>query len=336
VTRLAIEDVAVPSYELFKVIAGSDNLADEHWEAARHAIRGAFQDNIDDQAFAPSVGGPEEIINFLDYHIGLQGAGEDHKSSMHFALDAVLVGLDDQPDPLVVECLRNFNCASPSFVRGMRSVMHPDFDEDVREYAVRFIALISDQWFNSTVPIMNPDEMSEFCEHLAVFMVDDVNHAPITRKRFFFVLFGMLRSPEWRNHIVTRLWNLLADWTLIEEEESFQWCLKNAIELLEFTKRLPDGEGFKWWYGTLWFCFDKLDPTVRGEVESTAKDMSSGDGLSDLNLYFNLIGHEVERIRRQLSGLTEEDGLSGSGMKLRGRFVALEGTHHRLARIIGR
>lgn len=65
------------------------------------------------------------------------------------------------------------------------------------------------------------------------------------------------------------------------------------------------GEGFKWWYGTLWFHFNKLDPTIRSEVESIAKDMPSGDGLSDLDLYLNLIGQEVERTRQELNRLTE-------------------------------
>ena len=117
------------------------------------------------------------------------------------------------------------------------------------------------------------------------------------------------------------------------EEESFKWCLQNAIELLEFTRGLSDGEGSRWWYGTLWFHFEKLDHTVRGEVERIAREMSSGDGLSDLNLYLNLIGQEVERTRRELDGLTEEGRLYGFDMELRARFVAMEGNYHRLARI---
>ena len=200
------------------------------------------------------------------------------------------------------------------------------------------MALISYQWFNSSVPVMKPEEISELCEHLARFIVDATARPhQDTRRRFLTFFFGMLRSPEWRSHIVTRLWSLLVEWTLVdEEEESFKWCLQNAIELLEFTGRSRDDERFKWWYGTLWFHFDKLDPTVRGEVESIAKDMSSGDGLSDLNLYLNLIGQEVERARRQLDGLTDEGKLAKSGMELRARLVTLEGNYHRLARITGR
>lgn len=338
-TRLAVTDVAYASYELFKVIVGSDDLTDEDWEAARHAIRGSFQDNIDDPSFAPYVGEPKEILKFLDYHLGLHGAGEDHGPSIGFALDASIVQSGGRPDPVIVECLRNFNCASPSFVKGLRLVMDPGCTVRIRGDAIRFIALISDQWFNSTVPVMEPEEMTQFCEHLAAYMVDDGPRLLLTRKRFFSILLGMLRSPEWRGHIVTRTWSLLADWTLIEEEhESFQWCLQNAIELLEFTKKLPDGEGFRWWYGTLWFHFEKLDPTVKGEVESIAKDMdmSSGNGTSDLKLYHNLLGQEVEKVRRELDGFTEVDRLSSSGMKLRSRFVNLEGTWHRLGRITGR
>jgi len=75
----------------------------------------------------------------------------------------------------------------------------------------------------------------------------------------------------------------------------------------------------------------------RGEVESMSRDMSSGNGLSNLKLYLNLIGQEVERIRWEPHGLVEMDRLSSSGMKLRSQFVTpMEGAYHRLTRIIGR
>ena len=42
VTRLATPDVADASYKLFRTIMSPDNLTDQHWEAARLAIHGAF------------------------------------------------------------------------------------------------------------------------------------------------------------------------------------------------------------------------------------------------------------------------------------------------------
>ena len=325
-------DVAAASYELFKAIMASDELTDQDWEAARLALHGAFQliaDNL-----IPWVGEPKEVLKFLDYHLGLQGAGEDHKVSIAAALVATSSHQDGRPSPLVAQCIRNFNCASPSFIKGMRSMIHSSTPGQTRSCAILSLALMSDQWFNSPVPVMKPEEMSEFCERLAQFVVNDSRLPVTTWRGFFCILFGMLRSSEWRNHIDTRLWSLLAHWTLVDDEEgSLKWCLQNAVELLEFTRRLPNGEGFKWWYGTLWFHFDKLDPTVRGEVERIAKDMLSGDGLSDLNLYLNLIDQEMERTRRELDGMTGNNRLARSGRKLRARFVTLEGNHRRLARI---
>ena len=311
-----------------------DDLPDQYWEAARLAIHGAYQDSIDDTI--PMPGDPKEILKFLDYHLALHGAGENYMSSITAALNATSSTYCGRPPPLMVEGIRNFNCTSPSFVRGMRSILHSGSPTKVSQLGVCFVALISDQWFNSPVPIMKPEEMSGFCEYLAVFMIDTVFPLPSTRRHFFSIFFGMLRSPEWRTNIVTRLWSLLAYWTLVgEEEESFKWCLKNAIEKLEFTRRLPDGEGFKWWYGTLWFHFNKLDSTIRSEVESIAKGMSLGDGLSDLDLYLNLIGQEVERTQQELNGLTEVAGQAEAGMVLRARIVTLEGNYRRLARITG-
>ena len=310
----------------------SSDLTDQQWEAARLAARGAFTRNV--ESSPPAVGEPKEIFKFLDYHLGLHGAGEDHASSITLALGAIHEELlDRRPNRLIVECTRKLNCASRSFVRGMCSIMHPDSPDGLRWRATSLISFMSDQWFDSP-PIMEPKEMSEFCENLAVLVIDEISDGLLIRWRGVALLFEMLHSPEWRKHIVTRFWSILAYCAVVEEErESFRWCLRNAIELLEFTRGLPHGEGLKWWHGTLWFHYDKLDTTVRDEVEKIAGGMSSGDGLSDLNLYLNLIGQEVARTRKRVDELQNGNSTAGYGMKLRARLVALEGNHHRLARI---
>ena len=336
ITQNGRSDFAMASCKLFHVIMASDDKTEEYWGAARYAIRGAFERNVDLIIF-PVTEKPQDILKFLDHHLGLQGAGEDHISSITYALDATLLRVDGMPVLRTLESIRSFNCASPSFVRGMRSIMGLNANLRVREFAIRFIAFVSDQWFNSPIPIMEPEDRTEFCENLARLMAGPNRPHLDTRKVLIELLFGMLRSPEWRNHVATRFWSVFAEWTLVDEEDvSFQWCLKNAIELLEFTKGLPEVEGFRWWYGTLWFHFERLDPTVRSEVERIATEMSSGDGLSDLNLYLNLIGQETERTQRQLEWLTEDARLDRPGMELRARIVRVEGNYRRLARIAGR
>ena len=176
--------------------------------------------------------------------------------------------------------------------------------------------------------------MSEFCEHLAVLAIDDAVHHPNVQRHSATLLFGMLRSPEWRRHIATRFWSTLAHCARVEEErESFRWCLQNAIELLEFTRRLADGEGLKWWYGALWFHYDKLDTMVRDEVERIARDMLQSDGLSDLSLCLDLIGQEIARTRQEVDGLPNEERVADFGVGLGARLIALEGNYSRLARI---
>lgn len=329
-------DISNASYELFKTIMACDNLMDRHWEAARLAIHGSFQENI--EMMLPTLAEPKELLKFLNYHIGLRGAGEDHEPSITFALEAIVARSDDHSaDLLTLECIRDFTHTNPSFLRGMCSILQPISPSKLQSAITGFISFISDQWFNSPVLVLRPEEMSGFCEHLAAFIIDSGTHEETTRMHGITILFGMLCSSEWRKHIVTRLWRMLAHCTLVEEERvSFKWCLGNAIELLEFTRGLEDGEGLKWWYGTLWLHFDKLDITVQEEVERIARDMSSGPsvGILDLNLYLDLIGQEVVRIQQELDGLYNENGLAG-GRKLRARLIALEGNGHRLAHITG-
>ena len=336
VTRLAVKDVSNASYELLKTIMASNNLTDQQWEAARLAVHGAFERNI--ESSPPWVGEPKEILKFLHHHLGLQGAGEDHASSIAFILEPFLAGLlcDRWPNPLMVECIGKFNCVGPPFVNGMRSIIRPNNTLDLRWKATGLIALTSNQWFDSPVPVMDSEEISEFCEHLATYVIDDALHGDFIQRCSVTILFGMLRPLEWRKHISTRFWGVLAYSAKVDEElESFRWCLQNATELLEFTRGLADGEGLKWWYGTLWLHYDKLDSTVRDEVERVARCMSLGNGLLDLNLYLNIIGQEVARKRKDVDELLHEIRPAGFGARLRAQLIALEGNYRRLTQITG-
>lgn len=325
-------DISIISYELFKAIMARDSLTDQDWEAARLAIHGTFQDG--DLVTSSGLGELAEVLKFLDYHIGLRAAGEIYESSVIFAMEAIIIRSENyRANALTVESIKNFNQNTPYFANGVRSMMNPDNTFDLRLATTGLMALTSEQWFDSPVPA---EEMSEFCEHLAVYIIDEALHGDFVQRCGAIILFEMLRSPEWREHIATRYWSMFAYSTrVVEERESFKWCLQNAIELLEFTRGLPHGQGLKWWYGTLWFHYDKLDTTVRDEVEKIAREMSLGDGLSDLNLYLNLIGQEVARTRQEVEDIPNQSRPAGFGVELRARLIALERITHRLTRITG-
>ena len=278
-------------------------------------------------------GGLDGILRFLDYHLRLQEAGQDHRSAIRSAMDAVFVKSDKfQADPLTVGYIKDLIRDSPSFAKGVRSMVHPDNDLRLRQSTIGLIAIASDQWFSSSLPA---EEMSKFCEHLAVFVVDNICPGAYARECSVIILFEMLRSPEWREHIVPRLWSVLAYCAPFPgERESFWWCLKNAIYLLEFTRGLADGGELKWWYGALWFHYDKLDAKVRDEVERIAKDMSAGDGLSDLNLCLDHIARAVARKRHEADLLLNIGRRAIFGMDI-ARLSVLEGNSAKLAQITG-
>ena len=330
VTLLSDPGVHYASHVLFETIMASDNMEEWHWEVARLAIRGALGDD------PPFVNGPKKILKFLDYHVCLQGAGEDHGPDIACALLATIFLQEGcYIDLLTHESVWDFDWTSLSFVRGICSVMRPHNPIPLRGRAAGLIALLSDRWFDHSVPVMKPEDMAEFCENIAI-LTDTIIHKPGAMKEFVTVLFGMLSSPVWRTHIVARFWSLLAYCNLVRELESVRWCFENAIELLEFTRGLPDGEGSKWWYGTLWFHYDKLDTTARDEVKKIAVDMVQNDGLSDLNLYLGLIQEEIARIRREINGRPDEERVSAPCRKMRARLIILDGNYDQLSRITGR
>ena len=123
-------DVSDASYKLFKVIMVYDGMADQDWAAARLAIHGTFQG----VEMEPSnVGEPKEILRFLDHHICLHVAGEDHGPSIVSALRAIVTMSDNlRADPLTSEWIRNFSRSGQSFANGVRSIMHPDNSFELR------------------------------------------------------------------------------------------------------------------------------------------------------------------------------------------------------------
>ena len=93
-TRISSFGVSKASYGLFKAIVGLDNLTDQHWEAARFTVYAAFRDVNNTM----HCGDPKEIVKFLDYHVGVQGAKEDHQLYISSALQSLLQH-PGQPNP---------------------------------------------------------------------------------------------------------------------------------------------------------------------------------------------------------------------------------------------
>ena len=276
----------------------SDDMTDQHWEAARIAVYMAFREDL---GLSPELGEPKGILKFLDYHFGLLGAGHSHNSSITLAVRAISRLRDGPQNPLTVECIRNFNCASPSFVRGVRLIMRPDSRLGLRKEVISLVSLASDQWFNSPVPFMRPEEMSEFCEHLTMFMVEEYYYGSYLPTSSATILFGMLRSSEWRKHVVPNLWSVFSRCNLVEEEEeSFrQWCLQNAMELLDFTRGLTDGQELRWWHARLLFHHDKLDTPVQDEVERIKAERIEAGMIEETRIHTRRIEAEIatERLK---------------------------------------
>ena len=324
-----------PSYGLFKEIMALDGLTNQQWEAARLAARGAFTEEF----WSP----PEQLENciprFINHHLLLHAEGENDGWPIVRALRTIFRSTrtygDLEADPQEARVIENVDCTSPSFVKGVRSAMRPGSIFRLRRHVVGLICIIFDKWFTSPVPVMKPEERSEFCERLAAFMINKTENGAFMPRCGATILLGLLRSREWREHIATRFWSTFAYCARVGEDlESLRWCLENAIELLKFTRGLSSGEGLKWWYGVLWFYFDKLDPAVKDEVEKIAREMSAGDGVSDLHLYLDLIGQEAARIRQGMEGFANDTTKTGQCMNLRTRSIALERNHRRLDRII--
>jgi len=90
--------------------------------------------------------------------------------------------------------------------------------------------------------------------------------------------------------------------------------------------KLPRHSGYPSVTGTL---FLKCEPIhLKTNEEKVARDMSLGDGISDLNLYLNLIGREVARVRQEVDEFRERNRTEMAGIELRAQLNPAPISYH--------
>ena len=92
ITRLSTATVATKSYELFETIMRSGVAQEKKMEAARLALGAAYQQRLE---FAPPVGDPKHILDFLDDHIAPGVKDKDHINAVSSVMRAIDSTADD-------------------------------------------------------------------------------------------------------------------------------------------------------------------------------------------------------------------------------------------------
>ena len=296
IAPLCMVEIAAKNYRLFHVVMRTPVSAsysqEKKWQAARHAIRGAYKW----KKVLPWVGDSQEIPIFLDHHFDLAiQHGENQDEPIENALRALVYAAT----PATIEALKQFDPTRPSFVRGVRYLFQDNQPFHRREDAFCFLPLIADSWFNTPYPIMEPDEMQSFCVDWASTF-DSMEHNYSVKRGALFILFSMMDSPHWRPHIVSDKWKILEYFTSIPEDtKPLRRCLDN-LELMDAVSEVDNPTAIVLWLRVLWLRYKGLIPEVREQLERRTKEVAQGERKADLDMYLSAMDSEVAKVKDAL------------------------------------
>ena len=299
ITPLPESGIAVESYRLFHVImqapvssAYSDEKewVEKKWEASRLALHGAYKwDKV-----LPWVEDPRNILAFLSHHFELADANDNHDEPIQNALRALAYA----STPKTIEALKNLDPTQSPFARGVCFALQDARPLKLRKATLFFLALIADKWFNTSDPIMTPDEMKILCADWAS-AVDEVGHsAPAVQKAALAVLLEMMNSPHWRPHIVPEKWRLLEYFTSVvpDDSQALKRCLDNA-ELVQDISNMGNQDAMSLWSAILWLKYSELKPEVQRQLEGVTK----GAQRWDFERYLSVIEAEANKAEDELT-----------------------------------
>ena len=285
-------DIATKSYDLFRIAMQtriSSAYSDEKkWEASRLALHGAYKW---DKAL-PWVDRPRYILTFLNHHFKLAASGQNQDGPIQNALRALAYASSST----TIQALERFDPTEPSFVRGIRFAFHGGRPLQLRKAALVFLPFISEKWFNTPQPIMNPDEMGIFCMGWASAVNGVGCTDPKVQGATITVLLHMINSPRWRPHIFYDKWKLLEHLDSIpSDSQPLKRCLGNP-GLVDAISSVPNRDAITLWSAILWLKYSELDFRVRRQLEAVTKAAPR----SEVEKYLEVVGSEIVKAERAL------------------------------------
>jgi hypothetical protein len=312
IAPLSNGDIAQESYHLFHIVMRapiSDVYSlEKKREASCLSLHGAYKCD----KFLPPVGDPQDILTFLGHHFDLvtKSGQNQHEldwarrdQNQHEPIQDALHALAYAPGPVTIKALERFDPTEGSFIRGICYVYQDDKPLELRKAALSFLPLIGNRWFDTPDPIMEPDQMKNFCADWAS-TVDAVEHTDDVRKAILAVLFGMINSPHWRPHIVPEKWKLLEYFTLVpDDSQPLRRCIDNP-ELVDAISDVKNPAAMVHWLTILWFKYKELIPQVREQLEAVTKEVAQ-NRRTDLDTCLSVMDSELKKTKSALTPSTD-------------------------------
>jgi hypothetical protein len=290
IAPLSKTTIAQKSYDLFHVVMQSSISQENKRKASRLSLHGAYKHGDS----PPPVGDPEDILAFLAIRFDLATKRDQNQYEpvQDEPIQDALRALAYTSDPVTIDALKRFILTEPSFVSGICYVYQANKPLELRKAALFFLPFIGDRWFNARDPIMEPDQMKDFCVNWAS-AVDVIEHTADVQKAILAVLLRMINSPRWRPYIVLDKWDLLKYFTSVPDDfQPLKRCIDNP-GLTDTISNVGNPAAMKHWLTILWLKHKRLNTQVREELETVTKEFAQGRRRADLNTCLSTMDSEL-------------------------------------------
>jgi len=186
------------------------------------------------------------------------------------------VGVHSRPE--TIDALSKFDPTEPSSVRGICCVYQQHNHSSFARLPCSSSPALA---IDGSTPII--DQMRKFRIDWAQ-NIDSVEHTNDVQKATLVVLFGMINSPHWRPHVVTKKWNLLEYFAAVPgNSPPLRRCLDNP-ELMGIVGDVEEPAAMVLWLAILWLKYNELVPEVREELDAATKAVAQGNRKTDLDM----------------------------------------------------
>lgn len=295
------------------------------WKSARLLMKGAYSST----EWVPPTEEPQEILDFLHFHISLPQRTAAEDESIYYAFRSIVIN----PSPEKRRAVATYNFDGPLLIGTLTQLLSNRDNMLLQRMSLLVLPELDTTLFTSEAAFGDHDKTSDFVEAWSE-AIGGFLHGPMTphiEVAAVKVLLAIANLPCLRKILPPERWNLIYKFptVLYSDSPSMQRCIQNS-DILPHIKKFAGHTDALGWLGMLWMKYHSLPKEVRGQLEDETRTIGSSKRYYDLDSYVSLFDAEVKRLRAKIE---DQKPLDQSVPGLRAELDTMERSKGRLVQL---
>ena len=273
------------------------------WDPARLCIQGAFTAT---KAEVPRVGDPEQLLEFLHYHMSPQQRANVGYKPIHHVFSALVLASDEETR----RGLAKYDFSDPLFIDTTIEVLRNKDAKSFRKPTIFVLAELDKHLFTTEKVFTDEAKASNFVRAWSAVIPEFLGRDPThqVERVALKVLLAIAHLPCLRVHLPKERWDWIKHFPFIMNENPppLQRCLGDAT-IIPFLKKTTETLLRTPWLAMLWMMYHHLSEEVREQLVEETREVVSELGVSHLDPYFTLFDTSLKGLQTQINELDPLD-----------------------------